>query len=155
MSFRIISWYTPEYTEIMSNYLGHSLTSLCADPSLDIRYNIYRKESKADWKHNTNLKPFVIEEALNNHDESIVVLDADSRLLEYPKLFDMIPIEYDCAFFYLNWDEWYGNGSKTKELCSGTLFFRNREICMDLVREWQKECKKNQYPDLNLNFRGL
>ena len=142
MNYRVITWITENYQEVLNEYLKPSLDKLA-----DLDYKVYYEKNTNNWQKNTNLKPFIVEKALNDTDKSILVLDADSRLYDYPKLLDEIPEEYDCALFYLKWAEWYRNGSTKEELCSGTLFFRNREICIDLIKLWQEECKRNRYAD--------
>lgn len=137
MSFKIVSWYTPQYKEVIDTFLIPSLDNLNLD------YSIYPIESKKTWKENTNLKPIIASTALIQNICDILLLDADCKVNFYPKLFDDLPEEYDMACFYLNWDEWYNRGSNKIELCSGTLFFRNRVICHELINAWKTEGLKN------------
>ena len=141
--FTIISWYTKqtEYDSIMRNYLIPSLQKL------NIPYKIYPVDSIGNWQQNTNLKPLVIETAFQDLDTDLLIVDADAKIYQYPKLLEEIPEEYDMAIFYLDWDEWYHNGSKQKELCSGTLYIRNKPICQALIRWWIKICSSHNLTD--------
>jgi len=125
-----------EYSNIIASYLMPSLNDFYKIPA-----KIYPIESIGTWKKNTNLKPTIIEKALEEINTDIVILDADCRINEYPKLFDEIPEQYDMAVFYLPWGEWYGHSEGKEELCSGTLFFRNRLICKQLVWAWKIEAQ--------------
>lgn len=139
MSFKIIGWFTIDtpYQDIIKQYLLPSLKKISINKK--INYDIYPIESTKNWKSNTNLKPIIAERALKESNENILLLDADCRVNDYPSLFDEIPEEYDIACFYLDWNEWYKNNSDKIELCSGTLFFRNRQICLDLIESWKVE----------------
>lgn len=155
--FTIVSWYTCNtiYEQIIQEYLLASLHTW------DIDQKIYPIESQKNWQINTNLKPLILEQALKDIPNDIVLLDADCKLLEYPDLFNTIPDEYDMAVFYLDWQQWYNKAYNKEELCSGTLFFRNRPICLEVIEAWKNLCKKNLYPDqMNLEvvlntFPGL
>lgn len=142
--FKIVSWYTPEYQKVLNQYLYPSLKAIDG-----IDYQMYAINSNKNWKKNTNLKPIVAEQALKETTKDILLVDADCKVNEYPILFDEIPEEYDVAMFYLNWNEWYQNASDKVELCSGTLFFKNRSICYDLIEAWKIEASKesNELPD--------
>lgn len=136
----IVSWFTKDtpYEEVMNTYLRPSLEKL------DIPYKIYPVEPLKNWRQNTNLKPQIVEQALNEINTNILVVDADAKIHDYPVLLNEIPKEYDCGLFYLNWNEWYKNGSDKIELCSGSMYFRNRPICKELVRTWKEIAKKNE-----------
>lgn len=141
--FTIISWYTKhtEYESVMMNHLVPSLLKL------NLPHSIYPVDSKNDWKTNTNMKPEIVEQAFEEIETDLLIVDADAIIHCYPKLLEEIPEEYDCAIFWLNWNEWYQNGSDMNELCSGTLYFRNRPICKKLIKKWKEVCAENRYPD--------
>lgn len=141
--FTIIGWYTPSYKEIMYSHLLPSIENLA------VPYNIYEMENMNNWRENTNLKQVVIGEALNQINSDIVVLDADCKVYHMPNLFNEIPEEFDMALFELDWSEWYGHTKGKYEICSGTLFFRNRQICKDLIKIWQDISYEHlyRYPD--------
>jgi len=139
----IISWYTSEteYENVMYEYLQPSLNLL------KLPYKIYPMDSLGDWRKNTCLKPIVIEKAFEDCESDLLIIDADAKIYDQPKLLEEIPEEYDCAMFWLDWNEWYQNGSNNKELCSGTLYLRNRPICRELIRFWKGICLLNNLTD--------
>ncbi len=89
-----------------------------------------------NWYRNTAYKPKFILDALNNLKRDVVWIDADATIEKYPILFDIIPKEYDIALHNLSWRKWYGHDSDTKELLTGTMYFRNRQVVKDLCQEW-------------------
>jgi hypothetical protein len=112
----------------------HLLPSL---EKLGIPHHIDVTENKGSWIRNVAEKPAVIYRALEKYPhKDLVVLDADSEILEYPKLFDEIPEEYDLALHTLDWNSWYRNGSNVKEVLSGTMFIRNTPQMKDLAAKW-------------------
>jgi hypothetical protein len=144
---KIISWFTTQtpYEQVIEQCLIPSLKKLQLD------YHIYPVSSQGDWIKNTQLKPSVVRQAINdfpNHD--LVIVDADCTINEYPQLFKDIPREYDLGVFRLDRNAWYGiqgEGFKEKELCSGTLFFRNRPEVMELIESWNRRCYGTNLPD--------
>lgn len=141
--FTVVSFYTKNtpYEEVMNNYLRPSLESL------QISHKIYEVESKNHWARNTQLKPTILKRAFSELQTDLVMIDADAKVYQFPNLFNAIPDEYDCALFYLDWSSWYRNNSGIKELCSGTMMFRNRQICHELLNEWENTCTKTSDPD--------
>lgn len=140
--FTIISWFTKD-----TKYEGVIKTTLL--PSLskfdNIRSKIYPIKANNNWLENTNLKPFVIQKAIWEINTDLLILDADCTLNQYPKLIEEIPEEYDCAMFYLPWNEWYQNGSNKLELCTGTLFFRDNFTCRSLIEKWCDQSLNNPH----------
>ena len=136
-SFLLASWYTDDfaYTRIMETHIKPSFDSLGVD------YTIVKLPSQGDWRANTDLKPKVVKQLLSVAKQDTVLIDCDARLLAYPTLFDNLPLEFDMAVHYLDRAKWYQLGNAHKELCSGTLFFRNRPICHEIVDKWQEEVK--------------
>lgn len=142
--FTTVSWYTKntEYESVIMDYLVPSLLKL------NLSHKIYPMDSLNNWRKNTNLKPVVIEKAFSDINTDLLVVDADAVIHHYPKLLDEIPEEYDCAIFWLKWREWYNYpDNNTEQLASGTLFFRNRNICKQLIKQWQEQCKTNNITD--------
>lgn len=145
----LVSWYTPEYEKIMYEYLMPSVEKL------NIPYKIYRIGSCGNWVKNTNFKPSIAQRALAELNTDILLIDADAKIYEYPKLFEEIPQEYDCGMFLLSWEQWYGHTKGKYELCSGTLYFKNRPICKELIKEWQNISEASLEPDQNNLQRAL
>lgn len=142
--FTLVSWYTIDtpYKQIIEDYLLSSAASL-------MKHEIYERISYKDWKRNTNLKPSVASEALNELNEDILLVDADCKINHYPVLFNEIPQEYDIAFHTLDRNAFFNQdfGPKQYEILSGTLFLRNREIVHKLLDRWSEFCIGSQYPD--------
>lgn len=149
--FTTISWYTKdiEYDNVMNRYFYPSIEKL------DIPYKIYPMDSVGNWMKNTNLKPVVIEKALEELDTNLLIVDADAVIHSFPKLMLEIPKDYDCAMFWLDWNEWYQNGSDIKELCSGTLYIRNRLICKELIKTWIMMSKLHNLTDQKVLEKAL
>lgn len=120
----------------------HLLTSL---DKLRIPYYIETIENKGTWLKNVAEKPAVAYRALeNNPSKNIVLLDADSEILQYPKLFNEIPEKYDLACHFLEWESWYGyKENKTKELLTGTMFLRNNDKVKELCKQWYDRANNN------------
>jgi len=147
----IVSWYTlnTPYKEVLDTYLLPSLTKF------ELPYKIYPMQASKNWVQNTNLKSLVIGKALEEIKSDILVLDADCKINCYPTLLDEIPIEFDAGFFYLDWNKWYNNGTSKKELCSGTLFFRNRLKIKKLIQDWKELTTKNNGKLVDQRFLEL
>ena len=146
MNFTILSWFTKntQYEEVFNTYFRASMDELNLD------YKFIVMPSQSNWTANTNLKPQVIEQALNEINGDILLVDADAKIQNYPSLFDEIPEEYDMALHYLDRDKWYNRIYKEHDkfdTLSGTLFFRNRKICKDLIAKWKEYSLVNNQPD--------
>ena len=135
--FKIGCFYSEgtEYQNIYQNQLARS----CEEYNLELE--VMSTPNYHSWYRNVAEKPRVIMEMLDllvSNNTALVFLDADCTITQYPYLFEEIPEEYDIAFHTLNWNEWYGykNHSATRELLTGTMFFRKRKVVRELCREW-------------------
>lgn len=142
--FKLISWYTlnTPYEQTIKDYFLSSYAHI-------MNHHIYAVESLKEWKRNTNLKPNIIKQALNDFESNIVIVDADSKIHEYPILFNNIPEECDMACHILDRNAFFNRdfGLNQFEVLSGTLFFRNRNICRKLIGVWQDITENSRYPD--------
>lgn len=103
----------------------------------NLPYYIEAIENSGSWMKNVAQKPKVILNAMEKYPSmNIISLDVDAEFLQFPQLFLEIPEEYDLSLHYLNWNEWYKNGSDVKELLSGTIFLRNNDKVKKLVNDW-------------------
>ena len=92
---------------------------------------IYRKDYL--WEEIGQLKPQLLEKVLIEYpDRNVVWVDSDSIIEKPPVLFQNIPLKYSMGVHYL-----YG-----KELCSGTLFFRNDKIGLYILEKWKNRIIK-------------
>lgn len=145
--FCIISYATKDtpYEDILNKYLLSSLLSL---QGKKVGSYIEKIENKGDWYANTSYKPTFILNAIRKCEsayDSVVFLDADAKVLKYPQLFEDIPEEYDIALHHLSWEIWYGyKGDNTKELLSGTVFFRINDKVKNLIKDWANEAEKSR-----------
>ena len=142
----LVSWYTQDtsYEQVFKDYF------LASCKENDLQCNLYIVEPTGNWQKNTNLKPNVAKRALTDLKADILLIDADAKIYSHPQLLEDLPQEYDMAVFYLDWGSWYGHSHGKKELCSGTLFFRNRPVCLDVINAWDELAKENKYPDQRL-----
>ena len=120
----------------------------CLKPSLEkwgLPYDISYIEDQGDWSKNTNYKSTFILEMLNKHKCSVIFVDADAEILQYPKLFQEIPDEYDLGGHYLNWRKMWKNqeGNSRRDFLSGTLYIPYKEKTINLVQAFIKQIKKN------------
>jgi hypothetical protein len=135
---RVQDWIVVAFATIDTPYefelSQHLLPSL---EKLNIAYHIEVVENKRNWLKNVAQKPKVIYSAMEKYpSKNIVCLDADSEILEYPKLFNEIPENYNIALHILDWNYWYRNNSNVKEILSGTIFLRNNIETKEVVGEW-------------------
>ena len=128
------------YVEIMKDKLQKSLDKL------NLKYSIDIVPNQRNWYLNTAYKSKYIIDKLNQLNSDVVWIDADATVEREPKLFYEIPEEYDIAFHYLSWNLWYGHQARrdVKELLTGTMFFRNRQIVKDLCKEWHEEAVRTK-----------
>ncbi len=96
-----------------------------------------------DWGRNTNYKPSFLLRMLEKFpDRSLVWIDCDAELLQYPTLFDSLDCdvaahEFDRRLYQSRREDW------PKELLSGTLFLRNNSLVQEIVKKWKQECEKS------------
>ena len=134
--FIVCSFYTSgEY------YEGVFLDKLF--PSLkkyDLPYHVEEIESLGAWQLNSGLKSLFVEKMLIAYPTiDVVWVDVDGEFVQYPKLFEHIPGEYDLAVGYTDMDKWYDttryNGKR--QLNSATCMFRAKKKTVDVVHDWR------------------
>jgi hypothetical protein len=141
---KIISFYTDNYTWDA----GELIKSL--DKVGITGYEVEHKERKGNWVMNTQIKaPFILEKLKQN--ESVVWTDADSRIYQYPSLFD--DIKEDCAFFFM--PKQNAGLFRLPYNCilkdyvvehqgylqSGTMYFKNTPQVIKMLETW---CELNE-----------
>jgi hypothetical protein len=132
-----VAFYTKDtpYETIAENYL---LPTLCKH-GLYSRLSVVQDRGK--WIKNIAYKPKLIEDALMEYPgHTIVYIDVDARIEEYPILFEQIPPEYDAAFHTLDHDAWYGKTTGEKEVFNGTIMLRSNPAVKAFVRKWIDAC---------------
>lgn len=89
------------------------------------------------WKASVLYKPKFIRKKLEaNPDRDIIWIDADAKLLDFPKFLMVEKPEFDISYYHsdVQGDEAFG----------GTVFYRNRASVYSLIDQWEAETKKNQ-----------
>jgi len=135
----IISYYTKDspYEEVMKTHLLPSLQKFGLD------YDIEGIEDLGDWQKNTHYKAKFIKEMLLKHKCSVVFLDADATIEQYPKLFSYL-YKYDISYHELDWTlQWRSSAGTRKEILSGTLYLNYNEKILHFLDEWIKENNKS------------
>lgn len=136
---RVISYFTDLYAWDAEQLLKSLARSGVSD------YSVERRPQLGSWERNTQYKaPFILEKLLEG--DSVVWTDADSRIRQYPSLFDSLTC--DVAFFFLTKEqvpefELPSNSTLSREsidrhgyLQSGTMFFNNTPKSIALVEKW-------------------
>lgn len=147
---KIVSFYTSHY-ERDAKLLIQSIEKF------NIPYEVDYREKVGSWEANTQMKaPFILEKLKQN--ESVVWTDADSRIKQYPELFDNI--ETDTAFFFIPREK--SGQFVLPERCalknsivdeqgflqSGTMYFKNTPRTITLLEMWiEKNKEDNQQWD--------
>lgn len=88
---------------------------------------IVEMEDAGSWRANTWMKPLAVKKARELHPgRAIVFLDADSRMVRYPEIFDGCALG-DVAFYFLR-----------DELLSGTMYWGATQKADALLESWIK-----------------
>lgn len=119
--YMIVTAYTPEYTEIVTELIA-SLNNN------SLPFKAYKIESRGSWIKNVDQKPSVIHQALEEFpSHNILWLDADAVVYQPPRLLESIPMQFECAAYY------HRDGT---ELVAGTVFIRNSKRGRAIVEAW-------------------
>lgn len=142
MKFKVVSFYTigtPYEKEIQS--LRESLVSK------NVPHDIRGLADLGQWEANAKQKPVFIRDMLNECDHALVWLDADSVVLRYPKVFEMI--DTDIAVYYKTTgpcaDRFGGF-----ELVSASMYFANNDRVKMLLDMWINEQSRALQPESQL-----
>jgi hypothetical protein len=97
----------------------------------ELDFEIQPYESMGSWKANTFHKPVFIREIMGKHPtRSLVWLDADAEVVDFPELFFKIQADIAAGF-------------KGNEFLSGTLYFKNEPKVRALVNIWIQELSRD------------
>lgn len=142
---KIVSFYT-------SHYKQDAYQLIATIDKFNIPHEVEYRERVGSWEANTQIKaPFILEKLKQN--ESVVWTDADSRIKQYPELFDNI--ETDVAFFFLPREK--AGAFKLPDGCalknstvdeqgflqSGTMYFKNTPRTIALLEMWVEKNKED------------
>lgn len=135
-----LSYYTSgDYEKVINENLLPTLDRF------DLNYEIINAPDLGSWHLNTDLKPTIIKNALEQFEHDIIFVDADAEIVQYPGLFEGIPEEYDIAVHYLDWGKFWRNtpNSHGYELLTGTMMMRYNDKVLNLLDKYIKECEKD------------
>lgn len=138
-----ISYYTKNtvYEKVMNTHLLPSLKRW------NLKYDIEAIKDKGNWQRNTHYKAKFCKKMLLKHKQSIVFLDADATIEDYPMLFGIgdLYCDYDIALHYLDWYLFWRKieGKKKREALSGTLYLDYNKKVLQFLDEWIEENDKN------------
>ena len=132
-----ISYYTlGDYEKVINTHLLPSLRRW------NLKYDIESIEDKGNWQKNTHFKAEFCKKMLLKHKESVVFLDADATIEDYPMLLlaGDLYCDYDMAYHELDWYKFWKKieGQKKREALSGTLYLRYNEKVLLFLDEWIK-----------------
>ena len=131
------------YTDLYAGDAEQLIKSLARQGIQD--FKVERRPQLGSWERNTQYKAsFILEKLLEG--DPVVWTDADSRIRQYPTLFDTM--DSDVGFFYLTKDqvpdfELPKNSILSQEsinrdgyLQSGTMFFNYTPKTIELLKMW-------------------
>lgn len=122
----IVSFYTELYQK-QHHVLKKSLDKF------NLKYDIQKINSRGNWKSNCLYRAQFIVEMMEKHNDSILWLDADAEVLQYPTVLCDISPNVDLA-----WHDRMG-----REIMLGTSYFRNNYLVKYLLMDWVSTCDIN------------
>lgn len=127
MDYIVVGYYTKNtgYAEEVK----HLVASL---NRFNLPMDITEVPTQGSWQANTQYKAYFIKHMLLRHyPKSVLYLDADARVQQYPSLFDSV--DFDLGIMYKD----------NIELVSSTLYFSNNAKVFELVDRWIGSCLAN------------
>jgi len=133
-----ISYYTPgDYEKVFETRLHPTLHRWNLDHDVEVL------KDKGSWNLNTHYKAEFIKKMLLKHKQSIVFLDVDATIEDYPMLLaaNDIYCNNDIALHYLDWYLLWKKekGCGKREALSGTLYLRYNEKVLKFLDDWIEE----------------
>ena len=136
---KYVAYYTHTYRKTWEQNLKPSLEKF------NLNYYVDELKEEKDWKRNTDYKPLFLWKCLQKFPgQHLVYLDVDAVIQTNPVLFGQIPIEFDLACHFFEWESHYGykHSEGLKELLSGTLLIRNTPKVNILVQDWNSNAHR-------------
>jgi len=93
-------------------------------------YKIYPLVNSGSWEKNCQQKAVTILRAMEELNDSILWIDADAEIKEYPAYFDDLGCDLSCYYFKSSWNP--------RELLSGTIYFGNTAKAKEVLWSWIK-----------------
>lgn len=137
--FQVVSFYTPQYREVMDAHLLRSLHSRIGFPSFHTNYRIEARPSRGSWVANCAIKPEYLRERFDDHASPMLWLDVDAEIGVRADLFpiDHLAAQYDVAVLRPTPDQRRRWPLVNSACLSGTVLFRrDRQAVADLLDAW-------------------
>jgi len=111
----------------------------------NIPYDVQAIKNLGDWWSNTNYKPTFLYEMLKKHKpKSVIYVDCDAEFLHFPELFERLSVDPSVNVGVYIFDRsCYRKSAHGFEVLSGTVFLKNNQTVLELVKRWEMECKNN------------
>lgn len=129
------------YAEVYNKYLKpssikHGVSVLCKE-----------FQNMHSWHHNTRIKAKFLLSCLEEDPSDVAYLDVDSEIMQYPRLLEEIPSDYDIAVHYLDWFRHWRNetGRPERELYNPVMVLRNNDKVKSMLVRWIEENEKLPY----------
>lgn len=127
---RVVGFYT-----MNSPYGPEALRMAHSAHRFGLRAHLEEVPNQGSWSANTSYKPSFLLDMLNKFSgEPLLYLDADARIVRYPKGLDSPPEGKEIGVHY----------RKDVELLSGTVWLSGSPACRELVREWARNCQEDK-----------
>ena len=101
-----------------------------------IPYHLYPVDNKGKWEVNCSLKSKVLRQALAEHDDNILYLDVDARIVRKPPFEE---IEKDIPGYIV----WHPKFRPEGQLASGTIYIPNNDLGRKVLDAWIEEQDKD------------
>lgn len=134
-----ITYYTPgDYEQVFKEKLLPSLIKW------ELPYEAVILEGNYNWQTATQYKATFLKKMLLKHKQSIVFIDVDATIEQYPILFDQLE-EYDIGLHFLDWFLLWRKleGNSKREGLGGTLYLNYNQKIFDFLDEWIKENERS------------
>lgn len=127
MGFIVVAFYTEN--TMYEQEVQHLISSL---NKFKLEMDIVAIPTQGSWQENTQFKAYFIKQMLIKHfPKSVLYLDADARVQQYPALFDAVDFDVGVAY------------RENVELLSSTMFFSNNGKVFELIERWIRGCISN------------
>jgi len=126
---KIIAYYTPNYTDVVT-----PLRKSAAKFNLDLELTQY--EERGTWEENCGIKPEFIYEMMNTHKCDLFYADADAEWLEEPdfsEFKDEHRLLVGCE--QIHPPKW--------EVITSAIFVPYNEMTLTIVKGWVRHCQNN------------
>lgn len=137
-----VSYYTKNtpYENIMMTHLKKSLDEF------KLPYVISSIDDRGSWAKNTAYKSTFIKDMLLKYKQMICFLDADAKIIRFPKLLFELPQDIDLAYHHFNWYKHWRNEENNVskiELLSGTMLWNYNDKVLKLLDTWIQKVNEN------------